>query len=497
MKSFLKYAFTGALAIFLASCEDDEQNVTDLVQETVERGAVLRTIDFTDELVLDVSPEQFVITLEEQDVEEGGLLQEVNVYVTYADNSEIAGNSESLNTSEVLIDNVPAAEWSPGPFGLPRVTLTYSVDEMLAAVGGSSTDQIYLGDTFTFREELILTDGRIFSVDNAGGIITAGFFNSPFQHIQTVTGGLNLSFRENGTNEINIAPGQPNEGYSTILQIQEVQQDFWDQVEVFVSLEDNFDEDDTDLSTAEVSLGVIPRADFTEAALDEENEDEPIDMAVGAVVEFSLDDLLTGIDPVTIDQLNIGDNINIRYSVRNAAGREISSLEEPFTIPVPVVSCPVLPLADNETFVGEYQLTQGTATLFGYTTWGEGTVVMQSSLDAPVDILTGDPISLGDDERAFDANYLDDLGPGNTPLQSYIAVFKCQSVTLKEDSAPIGNFTGWQCSGPSIYGAPDPAGGGPFNVDDDTMFTIAFAEDVEGSCGDPLTNVPTIQFDKL
>jgi len=33
---------------------------------------------------------------------------------------------------------------------------------------------------------LNLTDGRVFSVDNAGGIITGGFFASPFQYITPV-----------------------------------------------------------------------------------------------------------------------------------------------------------------------------------------------------------------------------------------------------------------------------------------------------------------------
>jgi len=53
----------GILALGLGSCDDDEENNTVVVQDTVETGAVLRTISFTDELLLDVDPQQFVVEL--------------------------------------------------------------------------------------------------------------------------------------------------------------------------------------------------------------------------------------------------------------------------------------------------------------------------------------------------------------------------------------------------------------------------------------------------
>lgn len=358
MKTFFKYAFAGLLAMSLGSCEDDEQNITDLVQETVETGAILRTIDFTDELILDVAPEQFVLTLEEQDEQEGGLLQEVNVYVTYTDNSDIAGNSSGFNTEEVLIDTVPASEFSPGPFGLPRVTVTYPVSDLLAAVGGTSTDQIYVDDTFRFREELVLTDGRVFTAENAGTVITTGFFNSPFQHVQTVTGGLNISFRDQGFNQVNIAAGQPNDGYSAVVQVQEVIDNLWSELEVFVSYQDNLTDPDNPVAGDEMSLGVFTRDMFTLDATTINDDDEvvPLEMAVGAQINFSLDELLTGIG-MGIDELFEGDQLNIRYAIVNSSGRQITSPLEPFTVPVPVIDCQ-LPVIPDEFFVGTYLIEQ-------------------------------------------------------------------------------------------------------------------------------------------
>ncbi len=456
MNKFYKYVVASALILGFMGCEDDEQNVTDLVQETVETGAVLRTIDFTDELLLDIQPEQFVITLEEQDELEGGLLQEVNVFVTYTDNSDIAGNSSSFTTTEILLDNIPASEFSPGPFGLPRVTVTYSVDELLAAIGGSSTDQIYVDDTFRFREELVLTDGRVFSVDNAGGIITAGFFNSPFQHTMTVTGGINVSFREDGLNEINVADGQPNDGYQTILQVQEAVVDLWDQTELFISYVDNND-DGVDNSTEEVSLGTIDRSLFTLEALDEGDDLEPIEMAVATPIGFTLDELLTGIN-LTLADLSEDDEVIIRYSVRNFAGREISSLIEPFSIAIPVVSCPFAPIEDATTFgVGTYMLevTSGVFPDFGATI---------DYTEGPVEIVA----TTGLNREIVDAPFLPEFGPFLTTIPF---AFSCD-VTITANHLVAGGLGcggAFDMMGESIDGVT-----GSFDSTDDTTFTVSF-----------------------
>lgn len=486
MNKLYKYLFASALMIGLIACEDDEENVTVTLQDNVERGAVLRTIDFSDEMLLCAGPLEFSIELEAQDIEEGALLDNVNIYVTFADNSEIAGNTTAFNTEEILLDNVTAADFAPGPFGLPRISLTYSLEELVAAVGGSA-GEVYVGDTFLFREELILTDGRVFSVNNAGGIITAGFFNSPFQHIQTVAGGLELAFVDEGQNEINLAAGGGS--YEATVQITEAAPELWLTGEVFAQYVDNTVEDgDTDFTSEEVSIGTFDRSTFVQST----DDDGDIANTLEDMFSFDFAALSAG---VALADMEEGDEITLRYSLNNSCGQAISSFEEPFVVTVPVISCPVLPLADDAAFVGTYVTTQVNPTLFGYTTWGEG-VSVEFVSGATVDAQTGDAVTLTATQRGFDANYLNDLGAGGVPVQTYIAVFNCQSVTLAENAAPIGNFTGWQCTGPSIYGAPDPAGGGPFDVDDDMMFTIAFAEDVEGSCGDPLANVASVLFTK-
>lgn len=178
------------MAVLLMSCEDDDQNITDLVQESVERGAVLRTVTTNSNAIpIAISGGEtstgddagLSIILEQQDQEDGALLESVDVLVSFTDGSEDQGDSSSAITEEVLLRTLSADDFENGPFGLPRFNLNITAEEMLSSLN-LTPENIFGGDTFTTRLILKLTDGREFSSDNAGGIITAGFFNSPFRY---------------------------------------------------------------------------------------------------------------------------------------------------------------------------------------------------------------------------------------------------------------------------------------------------------------------------
>lgn len=175
------------LVIAFTACEDDEQNTTDFVQENVERGAILRTIEVLENSIpiaiengttVTAENAQLSLLLEEQDAQNGGLLQSVDVFITFNDGNEENGDD---STEEMLFRTIESSEFSPGPFGLPRTTLTVTGDEMIAATG-IDADILFGGDVFLTRLALNLTDGRTFSSNNAGSVITGGFFESPFQY---------------------------------------------------------------------------------------------------------------------------------------------------------------------------------------------------------------------------------------------------------------------------------------------------------------------------
>lgn len=183
MKKFYALICTLAIAFAFTSCEKDSNNVIDQVFEGVESGAVLRTINvISGELPIGVEGAGFSVEVEAQDNSGGDLLETVDVFVSFTDNYADNGDSSA---SEVQIATVDKSEFSPGPFGLPRGVISVSLEEMLSALSVDEAD-LFGGDIFTVRLAMNLSDGRTFSSDNAGGIITGGFFASPFQYGPTV-----------------------------------------------------------------------------------------------------------------------------------------------------------------------------------------------------------------------------------------------------------------------------------------------------------------------
>lgn len=164
----------------LFSCNNDEQTI-EVVTEEVERGAVIRTIAINN-ADFDISNTQstFSIDVEEMDIEDGGLLEELTIFVHFRDNTPANGNNSTTST---FLQSIPADEWVEGPTleGLPRTSLMYTYEELLNTTGLAAAD-ISVKDQFLISLDLKLTDGRVFNASNASSIIIAfnTFFSSPF-----------------------------------------------------------------------------------------------------------------------------------------------------------------------------------------------------------------------------------------------------------------------------------------------------------------------------
>ena len=174
MKNLLRTFLAFLLVFSVNSCGNDEKVIDDVLNG-VTNGAVLRTIQvISGEYAIGSVDPTFTVEIEEQDVEDGALLQSVDYYVTFIDDS--AGTT----SNEVQLGTIDASEFSTDtPFGLPRYTLSVTLAEALAALGLVEADT-FGGDVFQVRLSLNLTDGRVFSVAETGGVVTGGFFSSPF-----------------------------------------------------------------------------------------------------------------------------------------------------------------------------------------------------------------------------------------------------------------------------------------------------------------------------
>lgn len=183
MKNYLKHIkilLIGTL-LLTTSCDEGEVIVDQVTAET-ERGAILRTISIDQsQIVLDLDNKTlidggFSTTVEVQDVEDGNLVSQIEVYAGFRDNT----TEKSVNSKdEVLLGTIPSSAGVIGEFGFPRFTYSVGYEELQTAVNVSD-DVLFGGDEFTVRFELVLTDGRRFSFDNNTSTLTGSFFRSPF-----------------------------------------------------------------------------------------------------------------------------------------------------------------------------------------------------------------------------------------------------------------------------------------------------------------------------
>ncbi len=182
-KIFKYQLYIALLALVTVSCNEGNQ-VVDQITEDVTRGAILRQLDVLSNSVAINSAtnvlqdgENFSVLLEFQDDEDGALLERMDVFLGFDDNTDDGAEN---SVSEILFESIAASQFSTGDRGLPTFLYTATAQQMQSALGLDNNQIGFGGDDFVVRFEIFLTDGRSFSNDDNSGQITGSFFNSPF-----------------------------------------------------------------------------------------------------------------------------------------------------------------------------------------------------------------------------------------------------------------------------------------------------------------------------
>ena len=177
------------LILLCLACKDDDDKATIVLEEETERGAFLRTLQINNkEFDINDTSSTFSILFQEQDLEDGDLLETVKVYVSFLDNTPVNNSSQ---TNEVLFKTYDASDFTPGAFSLPTMGIEYTFEELLTATNKALID-VECKDQFLLRFELQLTNGLVFSSSNASACIL-GYdteFASPFLYTVTVVEAL-------------------------------------------------------------------------------------------------------------------------------------------------------------------------------------------------------------------------------------------------------------------------------------------------------------------
>ncbi len=178
------FTLLAVASLMFTSCDEGDA-VVDSVTANTSRGAILRTVNvISNELPIGKEGALFSVDLEVQDSESGGLVDNIEVYLGFRDNTVETGGTD-LDKPEELVATLAKSTFTTGEFGLPRVSYAITLVEMLATLGVNEAD-LDGGDQFSVRFELVLSDGRRFSFDQNSGTLTGSYFSSPFLYTPTV-----------------------------------------------------------------------------------------------------------------------------------------------------------------------------------------------------------------------------------------------------------------------------------------------------------------------
>ena len=180
MKNILKIlSLCATVFVLITSCKEDDKLIFESITDITTTAGGLRTINIISPTInlSDITNSSYEVEVEEWDDQDGGLLESVDVFVQFFDNTPNNGDSSE---GELLLKTVPASAFSNGPSNLPRTTIKVEGQEAVELFGLDVATEIDGGDIFSIRLSLNLTNGTVYTSTNLEGNITGVFFNSPF-----------------------------------------------------------------------------------------------------------------------------------------------------------------------------------------------------------------------------------------------------------------------------------------------------------------------------
>jgi hypothetical protein len=338
---------TAITCLTLAMSCDSDDKVVDDVLDTFTSGAVLRTLeqtpgDLEDAFDMFRTENTLELTLEEQDEQNGELIDRVDITVDFVDNNKTGATGDDT-TLGVSFATLTASDFSTGPRGLPTADFSFSMAEALTALGVDLTD-VLPGDRIAINLELFFTDGRSFKADDAAVTVTGGsFFSSPFAYSMLIDDGIAFDYEVNTSDEIDLSEGAQNEDYEASISIDDQEEgDLLETLNIYRTFRDlTIGEDGTDLSEPEALFDT-----YTIADLDLEDGARLLELS------YTIDELLG--DNVTLEDLNVGDDIKLRYEIITADGRIVTTNENGTEYFYSISTSECVALDADGPFPGEY-----------------------------------------------------------------------------------------------------------------------------------------------
>lgn len=167
---------------FFFACSSEDNSVVSTIDENTEFSVLLKTLSIeTLDYNLTDPESAFTVTLEVDDGQAGQLLERLDLFATYVDQTPDNGDE---TTTEVAIQQFPASEFNTSNNGNPTLRVASELNSLLTAFNISSS-AVTCGDQIRFRFEAVLTDGRKFSTNSTNARIIS-ILDSPFEYVANI-----------------------------------------------------------------------------------------------------------------------------------------------------------------------------------------------------------------------------------------------------------------------------------------------------------------------
>lgn len=344
MKKLNIYLIAALAGLLLTvSCETDDKVVIDVLDGNTS-GAVLRERAISGEEDFDIFRDEttFSVTMEEQDEDNGELIDRVDFTISFVDNNKEGATGDDT-VSDIAFGTIPASEFTIGERGLPEADFSFTMAEALTALGVPLTE-VLPDDRIQLDFTLFFTDGRSFNANDAATTVTGGsFFRSPFSYSLLIDDGIAFDYEVTTSEELDLSEGAINENYKVDISIDdESEGSLLETLNIYRTFRDlTIGEDGTDLTEDEALFETYAIAD--------------LDLVDGARI-LNLDytvDMLLGAD-ITLEDLSVGDDIQLRYEIITADGRIVTTDEKDTEYFYSIATSECVQLNADAPFPGEY-----------------------------------------------------------------------------------------------------------------------------------------------
>lgn len=180
MNKFKILSLVGGFMLILSGCKD-ESLAPVLTFEQTEQGGFPRLIEETNKLInlFNIAGSTYSYTVEFVDLEQGDLVTEYRLEMTYTDANP--GNGDN-SVGPIVYATYGPSDFTKNADGYQSITVTIPASAAIAAAN-TTADQLKAGDAFQFRGFVTLADGNTYGAANSSSSVRGAAFRGHFDFL--------------------------------------------------------------------------------------------------------------------------------------------------------------------------------------------------------------------------------------------------------------------------------------------------------------------------